>query len=89
MGFGEILRILDWRDFEPGISVGFGEPSQFMVAAYFPTAPPDAKNYDKLRIIIRDYLGNAYTKETETEGLFKPPFDLFLDQSPKKIIVKE
>lgn len=81
---GNTLNICEWRDFVPGINVGFGEPAMFMVAAYFPEAPDDAKNFDRLRIVVRDYLGNAYTEETGTAGLKKPPFDLFIDQSPRQ-----
>ena len=83
-GVGDTLNITEWRDFDPGINVGFGEPATFMVAAYFPKAPHDAKNCDRLRIVVRDYLGNTYTEEIGTAGLKKPQFDLFLDQSPKQ-----
>ncbi len=84
---GDRLAVF-WRDFEPGINVGFGEPASFTVAAYFPKTPNDAKNFDNIRIDVQDYLGNTYTEETGTVKLFKPPFDLFLDQSPLKGIRK-
>jgi len=81
---GDILNICEWRDFVPGISVGFGEPAIFMVAAYFPNAPHDISKFDKMRIEVRDYLGNVYDEEIGTAGLRKPPFKLYLDQSLSK-----
>lgn len=81
--FGDTLMLGDWRDFNPGIKLGFGEPATFMVASYFPNTPPkSASDFDRIRVVLRDYLGNEFSEEYEAKTLRKIPHELFLDQSP-------
>jgi hypothetical protein len=81
--FGDAIMLGDWRDFRPGIKLGFGEPATFMVATYFPDTPSsNVSEFDRIRIVLRDYLGNEYSEEYERATLRKIPHTLFLDQSP-------
>ncbi len=75
------LYICDWHNFEPGISVGFGEPKTFMLAVYFPRAPVNLSIYDRLKIVVRDYIGNAYSETLGLAGIKRCPYVLYLDQS--------
>lgn len=79
---GDTLMVGDWRDFVPGIKLGHGDPDFFMVAAYFPSSPTDVGDFDRLRIVVSDHLGNANVEEYGTESFKRFPFTMYLDQSP-------
>jgi hypothetical protein len=81
---GDTVNFCEWDDFSPGASVGFGEPTEFDVANYFPNPPFDLSAVDRMRITVLDYLGNAYSEEYEFPKQFlqkRPTLYLDLNQA--------